>query len=119
MATIITPDFTNFGYGPPLPATQVGDSAAWQRTAQNWMRSANQGKLAASGRITLPTGTNATTVLDARAGVNSTIRFMPRTEHAAVEWRYLVVIAQIDGQFTIEHRVLTYADVIFTYSILG
>lgn len=83
------------------------------------MRGANGGKIAATGRITLPTGTNATTVLDPRAGITSSIRFMPRTEHAAVEWRYLVITQQSDGQFTIEHRVLTHTDVTYTYSLLG
>jgi len=91
----------------------------WQRTAQNWMRFANQGKLAAVGTITLATGDNVTRVLDARAGPTSAIRFMPMTEHAAVEWRYLVVIRQADGEFSIEHRVLTYTDHTYRYAILG
>jgi hypothetical protein len=119
VATVITPDFTNLGYTAALPATPQGDKAYWQRIAQNWMRSANQGKIAATGRITLPTDTNATTVLDARAGAVCSIQFMPTTEHAAVEWRYLVVIHQMSGQFTIEHRVLTYTDVTYVYAILG
>lgn len=119
MATVITPDYTGLGNGAPLPATQQGDKAYWQRIAQNWMRNANQGRIAATGRITLPTGDNATTVLDPRAGPVSSIRFMPTTEHASVEWRYLVVIQQTDGQFTIEHRVLTHTDVTYVYAILG
>jgi len=92
---------------------------AWQRIAQNWMRAANQGKLASTGVITLANGDNVTRVVDARAGPTSSILFMPMTAHAAVEWRYLVVIRQQAGEFSIEHRVLTYTDHTYRYAILG
>jgi hypothetical protein len=97
----------------------LANDPQWKRLAAAWILEANQGHLQNTGFVTLTANATSTTVVDARAGVNSFIGFMPRTANAASAGPTLYVATQGKQTFTITHANSASVDKTFTYTILG
>lgn len=85
----------------------------------NWAIQAAQGKLNNTGSVTLATVATSTTVVDARAGINSFIGFTPVTSSGAVEVATMYLSTRGDGLFVITHSNSVIADRTFVYCVLG
>lgn len=96
-----------------------GDKEMWRRIFQTQLQQFNKGNLQCTGTVTLTPEQNATTVLDARAGVTSFIGFMPLTPNAAVEKPLLIVELQGSGIFIVGHTNNAVDDRTYTYCIMG
>lgn len=85
----------------------------------SWAVQVMQGKLNNTGSVTLTALATSTTVVDARAGINSFIGFTPLTSSGAVEIATMYLSTRGDGQFIITHSNSVIADRTFVYCVLG
>jgi len=104
-----------------IPPSFLSDDPEWKRAVGRWMLEVNQGHLNNIGNVTLTANVTSTTVVDARAGVNSFIGFMPTTVNAATEFGAGTLFVSTQGKqtFTITHVNNVQADRTFRYAILG
>jgi len=76
------------------------------------------GKINATGTVTLTASTSTTTLTDERIGTGSIILFMPTTENAAGEIG-MYVSARGKKTATITHASMSQTDRTFAYAVLG
>ena len=77
------------------------------------------GKITATGRVTLTVSATTTTLSDRRIGASSIILFMPTTSNAAGALSGLYVTGRQEGQATLNHASDANADKTFGYCIFG
>lgn len=77
------------------------------------------GKINATGTVTLATGSATTTLSDRRIGTGSVILFMATTANAAGDLANLYVTGRTDGQATLNHSNNAQADRTYAYVVLG
>lgn len=75
------------------------------------------GKINATGSVTLTASVATTTLSDRRIGPSSAILFSPTTANAAAEALY--VTAQGDGTATLNHANNAQTDRTYNYAVLG
>lgn len=83
---------------------------------EDQFRAISQGRLNATGSVTLAVAATTTVVHDRRCGPNSVILLMPTTANAAAESPYIL---PEKFKFTITHINNSQADRTFQYVILG
>jgi hypothetical protein len=103
------------GYFQTLPVEGTSDP----RQVALVVRNAMDGKLNATGTVTLTASSATTAVTDNRAGGESVILFMPTTANAAAELSTMYVSARAKQAFTITHANNAQTDRTFSYVILG
>jgi hypothetical protein len=103
----------------PDPITDAGGVPMFLRAVKAAVNLIMQGKLNATGTVTL-TANSATTVLqDPRLSASSFIGFMAQTANAAAALGGLYVTAQGGGTATLNHANNAQSDKTFTYLIIG
>ncbi len=105
---------------PGVP-TSLGDQEQWLRLIAVTLNNVLQGKLLATGAVTLGASVGSTTLTDSRIGPNSFIAFMPTTANAATEIGAgtLYVSARTTGIATLTHANNAQTDRVFTYLVIG
>lgn len=83
------------------------------------VRNVMQGKVNASGELTLVANAATTIVLDVRVGPLTTILLMPLTANAAAAAPVTFVSARTDGSFTLTHANNAQIDKTFGYIVIG
>lgn len=107
----------NKGY--PVVPSDASSIPQWIRTAATVINSLRDGKINATGEVTLGNGSATTTLTDKRIGPNSCIQFMPTTANAAADLANLYVTARTNGSATLNHTNNAQTDRTYCYSILG
>lgn len=104
----------------------AGNIAGWLAALHRWALSVQtivnnivQGKINATGTVTLTAGAATTTITDARITAGSYIGFMPRTANAALALSLLRVTSRTKGSATITHGNDPATDKTFTYCVIG
>ena len=102
----------------PIPVTWA-DEVEHRRLLANGVNSLRDGKINATGSVTIATSATSTAVTDARVGADSIILIMPTTANAAgaLTTTYIGTVAK--QSFTISHANNSQADRTFKYVILG
>lgn len=79
------------------------------------------GKMNATGQLTLAQNATSTTVTDYRVGENSVILMMPLTRNASSEYtnNHFYISDRSKFSFTIQHRSKNHSDLNFMYVVLG
>lgn len=95
------------------------DQAQHLRLISNVVNNTMDGKINATGSITLTASATSTTLTDARIGANSIILFMPTTANGNTAKANLYVSARADGSATLTHASSTNTDQTFGYVVLG
>lgn len=103
------------GYFQTLPVEGTSDA----RQVALVVRNAMDGKINATGTVTLTASSATTVVTDNRAGGDSVVLFMPTTANAAAEVPTMYVSARAKQSFTITHANNAQTDRTFSYVILG
>ena len=87
----------------------------------NAIRQLQEGKILATGSVTLTANQATSTLTDIRIGPNSVILFMATTANAAAEVGAggMYVSARTGGSATITHANNAQADRTFAYAVLG
>lgn len=121
---------------PPNPITPpdgVGDVVRWIRDFYQWMsgfmswlftfvvlvNSMRQGKLNATGSVTLATGTTQTTITDARLTADSFIWLMPTTLNASLALSLVYITSRDNGSAVVKHGNDVSTDRTYVYLIIG
>lgn len=93
----------------------------WVRILAQAVRNILDGKINATGTVTLTASSATTTLSDRRIGPDSVILFMPTTANAAAEVGAggLYVSARTDESATITHANNAQTDRTFGYAVLG
>ena len=102
----------------PVPVTWA-DEVEHRRLFANAINSLRDGKINATGSVTLATSATSTAVTDARVGADTIVLLMPTTANAAgaLATTYIGTVAK--QSFTISHASNSQADRTFKYVILG
>lgn len=95
------------------------DQAQHLRLISNVVNNTMDGKINATGSVTLTASATSTTLTDARIGANSIILFMPTTANGNTAKANLYVSARADGSATLNHASSTNTDQTFGYVVLG
>lgn len=121
---------------PPNPITppeSVADTLRWARDIYQWMsgfmswlftfvvlvNSIRQGKLNATGNLTLTAGVTQTTITDARLTANSFIWLMPTTANAALALSLIYFTSRDNGSVVVNHGNDVATDRTYVYLIIG
>lgn len=91
----------------------------WLRKTSEVANGVLNGKINATGSVTLTASSATTTLTDRRIGASSVILFMPTTSNAAGALSGLYVTARIEGQATLNHANNAQTDKTFSYAIFG
>lgn len=102
----------------PVPVTW-GDETEHRRLISNAVNSLRDGKINATGSVTLTGSASSTVVLDARVGADSTILLMPKTLNAAGAIATTFIATVGKQTFTITHASNSQNDRKYRYAILG
>jgi len=100
---------------PPVHANEVEH----RRLLSQGVNSLFDGKINSVGSVTLDAGTNTTTLIDLRIGVNSVILLMPTTATAATANAAGIYITTTAESATITHNNTADLDKTFQYAVLG
>lgn len=100
-----------------LPPLDWYDPTEWLREVSKAVRGVMDGKINATGSITLTASSATTTLSDRRIGAGSVILFMPTTANALADMPY--VTGRADGVATLNHANNAQTDRTFDYSVLG
>jgi hypothetical protein len=95
------------------------DQAQHLRLISNVVNNTMDGKINATGSVTLTASATSTTLTDARIGVNSVILFMPITANGNSAKANLYVSARGDGTATLTHASSSNTDQNFAYCVFG
>mgnify|MGYP001578810897 CR=1 FL=1 len=104
---------------PAVPLQWNGPTEEWIRLGAEAVRNLQDGKINATGTVTLTANAATTTLTDRRIGPDSVILFMPTTENAATAMGNLRVTSRGDGTATLTHTNNAQTDRTFAYAILG
>ena len=117
---IVSPRAGKTAYPVP-PIDWVGEPEQWIRKVVETVRGIMNGKINATGTITLTINVASSTLTDLRIGPNSVIHFMPTTANAAAEIGNGTLYVSSRGKqtATITHANNAQADRTFAYSVLG
>ena len=101
-----------------VPVTWA-DETEHRRLIANAINSLRDGKINATGSVTLTASTTTTAITDIHVGADSVILLMPTTSNAAgaLATTYIGTVAK--QSFTISHASNSQADRIFKYVVLG
>ena len=115
-----------------IPALQddvdhiIDDANVAFRTQREWsgmlavaIQNILDGKILATGSVTLTDSSATTTLTDLRIGPNSVILFMPTTANAATGWTALYVSARGKQTATLTHANNAETDRTYAYAVLG
>ena len=95
------------------------DTSQHLRLISNSVNNTIDGKLNATGSVTLTANQTTTTLTDARIGANSVILFMPITANGNTAKANLYVSARADGSATLTHASSSNSDQNFGYVVIG
>ena len=95
------------------------DQAQHLRLISNVVNNTMDGKINATGNVTLTASATSTTLTDARIGANSVILFMPTTSNGNTAKANLFVSARASGSATLTHASSTNTDQTFSYCVFG
>ena len=95
------------------------DTAQHIRLISSVINNTVDGKLNATGDVTLTASSTSTTLTDARIGANSIILFMPTTANGNSAKANLYVSARGDGTATLTHSSDSATDQTFGYIVIG
>jgi hypothetical protein len=101
------------------PPQHWDDEEEHRRKTAESVQQLFDGKINATGAVTLTASAASTTITDRRLGVNSTLLFMPTTSSAALEMMNIYVTAQGKQTATINHSSADTTDRTFRYVVLG
>lgn len=104
---------------PVPPIDWPGEPEQWIRKVVGSVRGIMDGKINATGTVTLTISVATTTLTDLRIGPNSVILFMPTTANAAAELATLYVSSRGKQTATLTHANNAQADRTFAYAVLG
>ena len=102
----------------PIPVTWA-DEVEHRRLLANGVNSLRDGKINATGSVTLATSATSTAVTDARVGADTIVLLMPTTANAAgaLATTYIGTVAK--QSFTITHANNSQSDRTFKYAVFG
>ena len=101
------------------PVDWIGHPEEWVRKIADILNNVLEGKINATGSVTLTASSATTTLTDARIGPNTVIAFMPTTSNAAAGVTALYVSARTEGSATLTHANNAQIDRTYGYSLLG
>lgn len=104
---------------PSVPVVWNGPTEEWIRLVAEAVRGLQDGKILATGTVTLTVNAATTTLSDRRIGPNSVILFMPTTANAATALSGLYVSARTNESATLNHTSNAQTDRTFGYVVLG
>ena len=104
---------------PSVPVVWNGPTEEWIRLVAEAVRGLQDGKILATGTVTLTASSATTTLSDRRIGPNSVILLMPTTANAAGALATTYVNARTNESATINHTSNAQSDKTFAYAILG
>ena len=99
--------------------TALRGQREWSRMIAIAVQNILDGKIFATGEVTLTASAATTTLTDKRISPDSVILFMPTTANAAAEMDDLYVSARGEGTATITHPNNANADKAFGYCVIG
>lgn len=104
----------------PVPVSH-GSDVEHRRVMSNAINELRDGKINATGSVTLTASAASTAVTDARVGGNSMVLFMPSTANAAAEQGAGTMYVSSVGKqtFTITHANNSQSDRTFSYAVFG
>ena len=104
----------------PVPVSH-GSDVEHRRGMSNAINELRDGKINATGSVTLTASAASTAVTDARVGGNSMVLFMPSTANAAAEQGAgTMYVSSVGTQtFTITHANNGQTDRTFSYAVFG
>ena len=91
----------------------------WTRLIAQAVRNLLDGKILATGSVTLTASAATTTLSDRRIGPDSVILLMPTTANAAAALATTYVASRGDQTATINHASNAQTDKTFAYAVLG
>ena len=103
----------------PTPPRNWSDLNEWCRKLAEAVIGIMDGKINATGSVTLTVSSATTTLSDRRIGANSVLLFMAATSNAAAARSGLYVTARDDGSATLNHASNAQTDKTFGYAVLG
>ena len=117
---IVSPRASATAYA-TVPIDWLGSQEEFTRKISEVVRGIMQGKINATGSVTLTANQATTTLNDLRLGPGSVINFMPTTANAAAEVGAggMYVSSRGKQTATITHANNAQVDRTFAYSILG
>lgn len=95
------------------------DQAQHLRLISNVVNNTMDGKINATGNVTLTASATSTTLTDARIGANSVILFMPTTANGNTAKANLFVSTRASGSATLTHASSSNTDQTFSYCVFG
>lgn len=104
---------------PGVPIQWNGPTEEWIRIIAQAVRNLLDGKILATGSLTLTASAATTTLSDRRIGPDSVIPLMPTTANAATALATTYVSARGDQTATITHANNAQSDKTFGYAVLG
>lgn len=107
---------------PNFPIPEIdwpGHDEEWIRKNALILRGVMDGKINATGTVTLTASSATSTLTDRRIGPNTIILFMPTTSNAAAGLTALYVSARTDGSATLTHANNAQVDRTYGYALLG
>ena len=104
---------------PGVPLQWNGPTEEWIRLIAQAVRNILDGKILATGTVTLTASSATTALTDRRIGPNSVILFMPTTANAATGLTALYITGRGDGTATLNHANNAQSDRTYAYALLG
>lgn len=104
---------------PVVPISWSGLTEEWVRLVAEVVRSLQDGKILATGNVTLTASAATTTLSDRRIGPNSVILLMPTTANAAAALATTYISARTNESATITHANNAQSNKTFGYAVLG
>jgi|TARA_R110000824_G_scaffold71433_3_gene182774 sugar (pentulose or hexulose) kinase len=101
------------------PPIRHKDPVEWLRQTVQAVRRIMEGKINATGTVTLTASSATSTLTDALIGNDTVIVFMPKTANAAAEMDSLYVSARTTGSSTLTHANNGQTDRTFDYIAIG
>ena len=101
------------------PPIRHADLAEWLRQTVQAVRRIMDGKINATGTVTLTNGTATTTLTDALIGNDTVILFMATTANAATDLANLYVTGRTTGAATLNHTNNSQTDRTYDYIAIG
>lgn len=109
---------TSFSFPIPEPPT-INPGPGWFQSIYRVVLNLTNGKMNATGSVTLTASVATTTLTDARIGGSSVILFSPTTANAAGALGGLYVSAKAKGSATLTHASTATTDRTFDYVVIG
>ena len=120
--SLTSPRATATGF-PNAPVTwasgTLSDLFEWCRKIAEIVNSVRDGKINATGTVTLTANAATTTLTDTRITPNSKIMFMPTSSNGAAGVTALYVSARTTGSATLTHANNAQTDRTYGYAVLG